>query len=221
MSRNDDPSIATRASLLERLRDVEDDASWQRFFDTYWRLIHGVALKAGLTEAEAQDVVQETVISVAKHLPGFRYDPKVCSFKTWMLRLTRWRIIDQLRKRLLSEQSINVSSDDDGTANAALDQLTGGKAPELERIWNEEWDRAVLAAAIERMKQQVGPEQFQIFDLYVLRDMPVIEVARLLGTSIPKVYLTKHRETALSGRRQMSPRFRTKARLNSEIRYRT
>ena len=197
MSRNDDPSIATRASLLERLRDVEDDASWQRFFDTYWRLIHGVALKAGLTEAEAQDVVQETVISVAKHLPGFRYDPKVCSFKTWMLRLTRWRIIDQLRKRLLSEQSINVSSDDDGTANAALDQLTGGKAPELERIWNEEWDRAVLAAAIERMKQQVGPEQFQIFDLYVLRDMPVIEVARLLGTSIPKVYLTKHRLSKL------------------------
>src|SRR5262245_18976963 len=126
MTRNDDASLATRASLLKRLRDVKDQASWQRFFDTYWRLIHGLALKAGLTETEAQDVVQETVIAVAKHLPGFRYDPKVCSFKTWLLQLTRWRIIVQLRKRLPSEQPRDISSDDDATSIAALDRLTGG-----------------------------------------------------------------------------------------------
>src|SRR5258706_1607771 len=173
MTRNDDTSIATRASLLDRLRDVEDQASWQRFFDTYWRLIHGVALKAGLTEAEAQDVVQETVISVAKHLPGFRYDPKVCSFKTWMLRMTRWRIIDQIRKRLPSGQSIDIADDDDATAMAALDQLTTGKAPELEAVWNEEWQKTLLAAAMERVKQRVSPDTFQMFDLYVLRQMPV------------------------------------------------
>src|SRR5262245_15910878 len=173
MTRNDDASIATRASLLERLRDVEDQASWQRFFDTYWRLIHGVALKAGLTETEAQDVVQETVISVAKHLPGFRYDPNVCSFKTWMLRLTRWRIIDQLRKRLPREQHIDVSSHDDATATAALDKLTRGKAPDLEVMWNEEWETALLNAAIDRVKQRVSPDTFQMFDLYVQRQMPV------------------------------------------------
>ena len=43
--------------------------------------------KAGLTDAEAQDIVQETVVAMANKLPGFIYDPKVCSFKTWMLRL--------------------------------------------------------------------------------------------------------------------------------------
>jgi RNA polymerase sigma factor (sigma-70 family) len=197
MSRNDDPSIATRASLLGRLRDVEDRASWQRFFDTYSRLIHGVALRAGLTDAEAQDVVQETVISVAKHLPGFRYDPKVCSFKTWMLRLTRWRIIDQLRKRLPSEQRMEISGDDEATVTAALDQLTGGKAPELEAVWNEEWEKTLLAAATERVKQRVSPDTFQMFDLYVQRQMPVTEVARLLGTNIAKVYLAKHRVSKL------------------------
>ena len=128
MSQNDDASIATRASLLDRLRNVEDAPSWQRFFDTYWRLIYSVALKARLTETEAQEVVQETVISVARHLPQFRYDPKVCSFKTWMLRLTRWRIIDQLRKRIPGAQPIE--SHDDTTALAAFDNLTGGKSPE-------------------------------------------------------------------------------------------
>jgi RNA polymerase sigma-70 factor (ECF subfamily) len=193
--KSDDASIATRASLLERLRDVEDQASWQRFFDTYARLIHGVGLKAGLSESEAQDVLQETVISVAKHLPGFRYDPKVCSFKTWMLRLTRWRIIDQLRKRLPSAQRIEISGNDDATA--ALDQLTGGRAPELEVVWNEEWRKLAAATAVEHLKRRVSPEQFQMFDLYVLRQMPVAEVARLLGTNVARVYLVKHRLSKL------------------------
>jgi RNA polymerase sigma factor (sigma-70 family) len=150
-----------------------------------------------LTETEAQDVLQETVISVAKHLPGFRYDPKVCSFKTWMLRLARWRIIDQLRKRVPSEQRIDFSTDDDATAVSVLDKLTGGKAPELEAAWNEEWERTVLSAAMDEVKQRVSPDTFQMFDLYVQRQMPVMEVARLLGTNVAKVYLAKHRVAKL------------------------
>ena len=72
----------TRASLLSRLKDRDDHVGWQEFFDTYWKLIYGVALKAGLNDSEAQDVVQETVIYVAKKLPDFRYDPEKGSFKS-------------------------------------------------------------------------------------------------------------------------------------------
>src|SRR4051794_13754244 len=77
--------IPTRESLLSRLKDWEDQASWKDFFDTYWRLIYNLARKAGLSDAEAQDVVQETILSVARNIEGFRYDPAVCSFKSWML----------------------------------------------------------------------------------------------------------------------------------------
>jgi RNA polymerase sigma-70 factor (ECF subfamily) len=61
-----EPFIATRWSLLSRLRNLDDQASWQDFFNTYWKLIYGVALKAGLNDAEAQDVVQETVLTVVR-----------------------------------------------------------------------------------------------------------------------------------------------------------
>ena len=61
----------------------------------------------------------------------------------------------------------------------------------------DEWQRIALAAAIERVKHQVNPEQFQMFDLYVLRKVSALEVARLLGTSVAKVYLTKHRLSKL------------------------
>ena len=53
----DSDSIPTRQSLLARLKDVGDQESWRDFFDTYWRLVHATALKAGLTETEAQEVV--------------------------------------------------------------------------------------------------------------------------------------------------------------------
>src|SRR3989454_6325968 len=91
--------IPTRHSLLNRLKDLGDQTSWEDFFDTYWRLIYNVAVKAGLTDTEAQEVVQETVIAVARKIAEFKADPAYGSFSAWLMRLTRWRIADQFRKR--------------------------------------------------------------------------------------------------------------------------
>jgi len=62
--------LVTRRSLVERLADWRDQKNWQEFFETYWKLIYSVAVKAGLTDSEAQDVVQETIITVAKRVEG-------------------------------------------------------------------------------------------------------------------------------------------------------
>ena len=68
---NDDQFIPTRRSLLSRLKSWDDQASWREFFTTYGRLIYCIAIKAGLTDAEAQDVVQETIIIVARKIAAF------------------------------------------------------------------------------------------------------------------------------------------------------
>src|SRR6266542_34920 len=93
-------SLETRPSLLQRLQAGDDPQSWEEFYRTYGGLIRFFAEKAGLTADEAEEVVQETAICVARRLPDFTYDPKVCRFKTWLLNLVRWRIQDQLRKRV-------------------------------------------------------------------------------------------------------------------------
>src|SRR6266487_3769354 len=99
MKNDSDELLATRWTLIERLKNWDDQESWRQFFDTYWKLIYGVAIKSGLTHPEAQDVVQETVISVCKSMHNFKADPAYGSFKAWLLNLTRWRITDQFRKR--------------------------------------------------------------------------------------------------------------------------
>src|SRR5260221_8874237 len=100
MADDENSSIQTRASLLKRLRSGDDATSWQEFYRIYGKLVRDFAVKAGLTATEAEEVVQETAIGTARHLPEYRYDPKVCRFKTWLLNLASWRVKDQLHKRM-------------------------------------------------------------------------------------------------------------------------
>jgi len=196
-----DDLIPTRASLLSRLKDWDDQSSWQDFFTTYWRLIYSVARKAGLSDADAQDIVQETVISVARNIEGFRYDPAECSFKTWMLQLTRWRIINQWKKREREADAYEPPPGPNGLhdplAAPSLEELPDPAGFGLQAIWEEEWKKNLLGAALERIKAQVAPEQFQIFDLCCLEQWPAQKVARTLGVNVARVYLAKHRVSRL------------------------
>src|SRR5438105_3728019 len=123
MPRPEEELIPTRVTLLDRLKDWQDPG-WQEFFDTYWKLIYGVARQSALNDAEAQDVVQETMASVARHMPGFAYDPTIGSFKGWLLNMTRWRITDQLRKRVpLAEFSGGANESTTSTGTNRLEQM--------------------------------------------------------------------------------------------------
>ena len=107
-----DDSPLTRQTLLSRLKDWGDQESWQEFFDTYWKLIYRTARKAGPPDVEAQEVVQVTMISVARAIPEFKHDRALGSFKHWLLQLTGWRINDQMRKRRPEERMPRRTLDD-------------------------------------------------------------------------------------------------------------
>ena len=191
-----DPA-ATRSSLINRLRDWGDHGGWQDFFDTYWKLIYAVALKAGLSDAEARDVVQETVVAVAKQMRADGYDRTKSSFKNWLCLITRRRIIDHFRKRTDPKLRSEPRSEDEPTGTDSLACVPDPASLELDSVWEEEWQKNLLDAAIERVKQQVAPRQFQIFDLSVLRELPVAEVTTLLKVNAAQVYLARHRVGAL------------------------
>ena len=188
--------IPTRQSLLVRLKNWDDADSWKEFFEIYWKLIYGVAIKAGLTEVEAQEVVQETVIGVSRKMPEFDYDPAVGSFKGWLLHMTRWRINDQFRKRRHQAEHLRHEGDST-TRTSTIDQIPDPAGINLESIWDNEWQSNLLEVAIEKVKQKVKPKQYQIFDLYVVKKWPVEKIATTLGVNVGQVYLAKHRIAAL------------------------
>src|SRR5215471_8321212 len=108
MAADEPSSIQTRPSLLARLTQADDSESWEEFYRIYGKLVRDFAIQAGLTGTEADEVVQETAIAMARHLPEYRYTPKVCRFKTWLLNQATWRIKDQLKKRK-KDASVNIS----------------------------------------------------------------------------------------------------------------
>lgn len=194
MKDHENELIPTRASLIKRLKDWDDQSSWQEFFDIYWKLIYGVARKAGLTDDEAQEVVQETLVSVSKHMPNFDYDPEIGSFKGWLLTMTRWRIIGQFRKRNPAREHQPPPDEDEGRTRM-IDKVPDPAGDVLDEIWEREWQTNLLEAATANVKRAIDPQKYQMFDLYVNKGCTPEEVASQFGVSANLVYVTKHRVT--------------------------
>lgn len=198
---------ATRASFVDRLRDWRQQTTWGEFLSRYGRLVHRVALRAGLRPHEADEVVQETALSVARAMPQFVYEPGRCSFEGWVRRMARLRISDQIRRRGREDRvgSPEVSGghvwgdgdmgDFEGDAKAPCPGETAEwvMPDPTDEGWQEEWKRMVLERALERVRLAVSPEHYQIFHLAVLEDRAGVDVARMLDVSLAKVYVVRHR----------------------------
>jgi DNA-directed RNA polymerase specialized sigma24 family protein len=117
--------------------------------------------------------------------------------------ITRRRIEKQLKKRLgvrfkaasrLPRPSSGIGIDDSPrTGTTTLERLPTPNPVNIEVTWDEEWEKNLWEAALARVKAQVKPKHYQIFDLYVRKEWSVKEVARALGVSAPLVYVAKHR----------------------------
>lgn len=191
-----DELIPTRHSLLTRLKNWDDQEGWKEFFDLYWKLLYHVALRSGLNDADAQDVVQETVAAVARRMPDFRYDPAIGSFKAWLFTILRRRILDRHRKHR-REAVLETPRTETGSRTRILERIPDPATPEMDRVLDEEWNKHLLEAALTRIKRLVSPKQFQIFDCYALKGWPVSDVVKHLKVSEQQVYTAKHRIAAL------------------------
>ena len=187
-----DSFLPTRRSLLTRLKDWDDQEAWREFFDLYWRLIYGVARRAGLGEAEAQDVVQETLVIVAKQMPGFHYDPARGSFKSWLHTVIRGRLCRHWRKSAHGAE--RFSADEDGTTEEAGESPGEPAAPpEFESIWQTEWEQNLIAAALRRVQAKVSSRQYLLFSLATLQEVPTHVIRERYEASRPQIYLAKLR----------------------------
>ncbi len=183
-----DASLQTRHSLLNRLAECDDQAGWREFFERYWRLIYGFARKAGLGDADAQDIVQEVMLSVAKSVGDYRKQ-QGGSFKGWLLTIVRRRMADHWRAKL-PKQQLTVALPENISSLASDDDA-------LDRIWQEEWQSRLFEAAAQLVQQRVGARNFLIFDMLVRQEIPLKDVCRSLGVGAPQAYLAKHRVSRL------------------------
>jgi RNA polymerase sigma-70 factor (ECF subfamily) len=169
---------STSASLLERLRQPTDQASWARFVDLYTPLLLHWARRAGLKEQDAADLIQEVFQILVQKLPGFSYDEKR-SFRGWLrtVLLNQWRT--RLRRR--TEQPLN-----DGGAD--LVQIR-----DQDDYIEKEYRDYLISRALQVMETDFQPSTWQACWQHVACNKPAATVAAELGMTVRAVYLAKAR----------------------------
>ncbi len=184
--------LATRSSLLGRMKNEEDQQSWMEFYNTYWKLIYNVARKSGLSDTDSQDVVQETILTVLRKIKEFEYSREKGTFKGWLKVITRSRIMDHWRKTSRQPEKLSNKSNENESSGPD-ESIPDPDGFELERIWEQEWIKNIHSIAMDRVKTQVSAQQFQIFDCYVIKEWSVEEIKNKLNFSSGQIYMAKHR----------------------------
>lgn len=176
-------ALTTDPQLLTDLKDLAADESWQRFCQQYGPSVRGLALRSGLSPEDADEVLQETLVKVARYLPSFEYDRSVCRFRTWLNQIVHQRILACLSRRQRRQFT--------EAAVARLAEVSPVAAGFGETSRSDE--AALLEACLARLRARVPPKHWQIFEAYVLHGLPVSEVTRIHATSAANVYVLRHR----------------------------
>jgi RNA polymerase sigma factor (sigma-70 family) len=162
----EDELLPTRPSLLARLRNRDDSKGWHRgweeFYLLYHPVIYGRALKQGLSETEAEDVVQEIVIGLAASLPTFEYDPGRASFKTWVFRVVRNKVVDHLRRRGRQARIEAGGLESDGDSKV-FEEMADDKVLAPDREWDLMWEANLRRAALDEVRNRVKPMTMRLY----------------------------------------------------------
>ncbi|MGP1346922.1 MAG: RNA polymerase sigma factor [Phycisphaerales bacterium] len=177
----------TTTVLLKGLEDPGCHWAWAEFDERYRPLLHAVARRAGLNEADAADVAQDTIaVFVRKYADG-GYDRDRARVRTWLCGIARLQIADLLRKRARRHE---FAAGSDPAAGVPDEQTMTQAWEQARRSW-------LLRLALEqlRSKSRFSPATIEAFELNAIRGMGAEQIAERLQMSVHDVYMAKHRVT--------------------------
>ena len=171
----------TRRTLLERVRDPEDEEAWSLFHELYAPLLYRYALGRGLDATDAEEIRDQCLSKIAQRLGSFEYDPDKGKFKAWLHQMARGEVIDHLRRR--RPQQVDTQT---------LGQMQARELSPPE-AWEEEWRRQHLFFGLEKAGRRLPEKTFQAFRMLLVENASVPEVCERLGMNPNQVYKAKGR----------------------------
>jgi len=177
---------STRSSVLQAVADTENEAAWNRFFDLYAGFVYSIARSKGLSDADADDIVQVVFVDLARNLPTFKYDREKGRFRSYLAGLVNWRVMDRLK---------SGKRDAELKANF-LEEARAAAVAGDEEFAEREWQSAAMEEALRRIKPDVRPEHYAAFVASAVEGQDTEVVTKLYGISRDNLYQIRARLTA-------------------------
>lgn len=179
----------TRHSLLVRLRDGDDEQAWEEFAELYRPIIHRLARRKGLQDADAEELAQEALLAVARAVDRWRSDPDRGPFRAWLSRIAKNLAVNMLTRTRPGQ--IGVGGTDFHRLLAESPDPGGeSRAAELE------YRRAVFAWAAERVRDEFRETTWRTFWATCVEGREIAAVARELRLSVGAAYVARSRVAA-------------------------
>ncbi|MGA2059850.1 MAG: sigma-70 family RNA polymerase sigma factor [Thermoguttaceae bacterium] len=185
-----DDTPMTRPSLLVRLRNLQDQQSWEEFYTIYQPLVFRMARSQGFQDAVASELTQEVFLAVASAIERWDPDPQRGSFRGWLFRIARNMMINWLAYRRRHPT---------GAGNSDIRKLLAEQPDPREldvedsAVFDREYKRQAFAWAAEQIRHEFRETTWQAFWLTSVENQPVPEAAETLKISVGAVYIARSR----------------------------
>jgi RNA polymerase sigma-70 factor (ECF subfamily) len=176
----------TNVSLLMGLKNLQDIQAWNRFNARYCPMIKSFVRKMGFDDSTSDDIVQETILAFVDMYTNGKYDKTKGRLKSWLYGIAYRKVVDHRRKHR-REFVLDEKSDASGIMNRIPSE------DKLSQVWNAEWEDHVLRACLNELTQRVETKTLKAFELYVLKEWRIEDVAAHLDMSRNSVYIAKTR----------------------------
>ncbi len=163
----------TFKSLLVRIRDVDDEESWETFVEIYEPFIEGYLRRRGISGELALDVRQEVLMVISQRIADFEHNGRSGAFRNWL----RTTTVNCLRTHARRQRHESPG----GSVFLDIVQQLADDESELSRVWNHEYDRHVVQGLLVRLEPHFRENTLLAFRKTALEEMTAADVATELG----------------------------------------
>ena len=182
----------TTTQKLDKLCELQDTEVWEAFSRHFFPVICHMARCRGLTQADAEDAAQQTLLNFVKAMRQGKYDRTKGRLSAFLFGVAQRTILNM--RRLETRNIPDPLNLPNNMTEEHTDHLT----------WETQWQKIILLQSLERVRKTMDPRVFKAFDLYCLQERPAQAVAETLRITPNAVYIAKSR--VLSQLRAMQQR---------------
>lgn len=179
----------TNHSLIGRVKDLGDGASWIEFMGIYQPVVYRMAKRRGLQDADAHDVIQQVFVSIAGAIDRWEPHEDLPPFRAWLTTITKNAISKALGRRPRDRATGSTSVMEQ--LNAVADN---GEVSDAELL--TETRRAMFRWAAQRVRIEFTQATWDMFWQTSVLGESVADVAKATGRTTGAVYMARHRVIA-------------------------